>query len=67
MVNIMGADAMATKGARASTTMIFTVLNWNNSIMFFFHPRRGLMVLYYFATHHDLWHEYVFCIIGPLK
>ena len=35
IVNIMGADAMATKGPRASTTMIFTVLNWNNSVLFF--------------------------------
>ena len=28
----MGADVLATKGARASATIIFTMLNWNNSV-----------------------------------
>ena len=32
MVNIMGADVLATKGARASASMIFTMMNWINSV-----------------------------------
>ena len=32
MVNIMGADVLATQGARASATMIFTMLNRINSV-----------------------------------
>ena len=35
IVSIMGADALATQGARATTTMILTKLNWDNSV-----PRR---------------------------
>ena len=33
IVNIMGADAMATQGARASATSILIMLNGNNSIL----------------------------------
>ena len=32
MVNIMGVDVLATQGARASATMIFSMLNRNNSV-----------------------------------
>ena len=32
IVNIMGADVLMTQGARASATMIFTMLNWINSV-----------------------------------
>ena len=32
IVNIMGADVLETQGARASATMIFTVLNQINSV-----------------------------------
>ena len=32
MVNIMGADVLATQGARASATMIFTLLNQINLV-----------------------------------
>ena len=32
IVNIMGADVLATQGARASATMILSVLNRNNSV-----------------------------------
>ena len=31
IVNIMGVDVLATQGARASATTIFTMLNWINS------------------------------------
>ena len=42
-VNIMGADVLATQGARASATMIFTVLNWINSVS----AREGLNAFTY--------------------
>ena len=32
MVNIMGTNVLATQGARASATMIFTMLNRINSV-----------------------------------
>ena len=32
MVNIMGADVLATQGTRASATMIMTMLNLINSV-----------------------------------
>ena len=32
MVNIMGADVLATQEARASATVIFTILNGINSV-----------------------------------
>ena len=32
IVNIMGVDVLATQGARASVTMILTILNRNNSV-----------------------------------
>ena len=32
IINIMGADVLATQGARASATMIFPMLNWINSV-----------------------------------
>ena len=32
IVNIMGADVLTTQGARASQTMLLTMLNWNNSV-----------------------------------
>ena len=32
LVNIMGADVLVTQGARTSATMIFTLLNWINSV-----------------------------------
>ena len=32
IVNIIVADVQATQGARASATMIMTMLNWNNSV-----------------------------------
>ena len=32
IANIMGADVLATQGARASATMIFTVLHWIISV-----------------------------------
>ena len=28
----MGADALATQGSRVSATMVFIVLDWNNSV-----------------------------------
>ena len=31
IINIMGVDVLVTQGARASVTMILTMLNWNNS------------------------------------
>ena len=32
MIDIMGADALAMQGARASATMLVTLLNWNKSV-----------------------------------
>ena len=32
IVSTMGADALATQGARASASMIFAVLNWTDSV-----------------------------------
>ena len=32
MINILGADVLVTQGARASATMIFTLLNQINSV-----------------------------------
>ena len=32
IVNIMGADVLATQGARASATMLFAMWNWDNSV-----------------------------------
>ena len=32
IVNIMGADVLPTQGVRASATMIFTMLNWIDSV-----------------------------------
>ena len=34
IVNIMGADVLAMQGARASAKIIFTMLNWNESVTF---------------------------------
>ena len=41
----MGADVLATQGARASAIMIFTMLNRINSVP----ARQGLMELHYFT------------------
>ena len=32
IVNIMAADVLAMQGAKASATMILTLLNWDNSV-----------------------------------
>ena len=40
IVNIMGADVLATQGARASATMKLTVLTWKNLVP----TRKGLII-----------------------
>ena len=47
IVNIMGADVLATQGAKASATMIFTMLNQINSVP----ARKGLTTEYQYIKH----------------
>ena len=53
IVNIMGADVLATQGARASATMKLAVLTWNN----FVPARWGLIIsnrCHFFKAHDDI-------------